>query len=89
MNYEEFVRERDEAFTAFVMTDDFAPVARYMRKYNIGVGENKKRPSDVLKASIYKAVRHCTNIPDEVKREAEVKCALLGFDPRMSFERDE
>ena len=80
---ENFVRERDEAFIAFVRTDDFRPVARYLRKYRMAHGEDLDHPRDVLKAGVYKAARHCTNIPDDVKQMAETKCRQLGFSPEM------
>ena len=83
LNASEFVRDRDSAFEEFVRTDDFRPVARYLRKYRMAPGEDLDHPRDVLYAGVYKAARHCTNIPDDVKRLAETKCRQLGFSPEM------
>lgn len=37
----------------------------------------------VMAAGIYKAVQEATNMPDEVKAKAAMKCVKLGFSPFM------
>lgn len=73
----DFSKERDKAFIKAVMEDDWEAVRKYAKKY--GVPIPKKR--NVMKAGIYKAVQYCTEIPEEVKNVAMVKCLNLGFSP--------
>lgn len=77
MDFKKLVRERDEALTEFVLTGRAEKVRAYCRKY--GVPMPKKE--NVFAAGIYKAVQHCTDIPQDVKDIAAVKCMLLGFNP--------
>lgn len=74
---ENFAKERDKAFTKAVMEDDWGAVRKYAKKYGIPVPKDEK----VMKAGIYKAVVHCTRIPEEVKTIAITKCVELGFHP--------
>jgi len=76
---EEFVRERDEVFTRFVLEDDWQAVEDYMIKYEL-IDEAPKNPN-IVKAAVYKAVQECRNIPAEVKAEAARKCREMGFRP--------
>ena len=75
----ECVRERDEAFVAAVINDDWDAVKRYCKKY--GVKLPKKEI--VMKAGIYKAVQEVISIPQEVKDQAQKKCVALGFKPTI------
>ena len=76
---EQFVKDRDAAFTAFVMNDDWELVLEYCHNYNVPMPDNP----DVMAAGIYKAVQEVTSIPDDVKVKAAVKCMKLGFTPFM------
>lgn len=73
----DFSKERDKAFIRAVMEDDWKAVREYAKKY--GVPIPKKR--NTMKAGIYKAVQYCTEIPEEVKKVAMIKCLELGFNP--------
>lgn len=77
----QFVKDRDKAFTAFVMYDDWAPVVEYCATYGIRMPDDP----DVMAAGIYKAVQEVTNMPKEVKHTAMVKCLKLGFKPYATF----
>ena len=72
-----FAEERDKAFIDAVVNDKWDKVRKYSKKY--GVPVPKKR--NVMKAGVYKAVQYCTNIPEEVKNLAFIKCLELGFSP--------
>lgn len=74
---ERFIKDRDTAFTKAVMDDDWSAVHKYMKKYGIQKPSSRK----VLKGAIYKAVQECTNIPEDVKAAAAVKCLKLGMSP--------
>lgn len=76
-----FVRDRDEAFIDFVETGSTVKVRKYCRKYGVDMPKDKK----VFAAGIYKAVQECTNIPQEIKDKAFIKCLELGFSPLISF----
>ena len=76
-----FVRDRDEAFIDFVETGSTVKVRKYCRKYGVDMPKDKK----VFAAGIYKAVQQCTNIPQEIKEKALVKCLELGFSPMINF----
>lgn len=76
-----FVKDRDTAFTDFVMTGSTKKVRAYCKKYGMPIPKNNK----VFAAGIYKAVQQCTNIPEEVKEKAFMKCLELGFSPLMNF----
>ena len=81
MNIQKFVKSRDDAFTKFVMDDDWQAVIKHLRRY----GQLDKLPNNpiVAKAGIYKAVQECTSIPKEVKAVAARKCIMMGFSPVM------
>lgn len=74
MKYSE---ERDKAFIEFVKNDNIKPWVKICKKYGI------TRPSSwrVERAAIYKAVQYCTNIPEDVKVLAMLKCLNIGFTP--------
>ena len=80
MNAEQYVKDRNAAFTAFVLNDDWGPVKEYCTNYCIAMPDNP----DVTAAGIYKAVQECTDIPDDVKVKAAMKCMKLGFVPFIS-----
>ena len=71
------VTDRNKAFTAFVLNDDWEPVRQYCKRYGVRMPDNP----DVMAAGIYKAVQYTTNMPDEVKVKAAMKCLKLGFTP--------
>jgi hypothetical protein len=73
------VKDRDAAYTAAVMDDDWEAVKKFLTKYDMGIPRNEK----VLKAGIYKAVQMVENIPAEVKDAAAKKCIELGFNPMV------
>lgn len=75
----QYAKDRDEAFEAFVRTDDFSHIQRLWSKYNI----KPDIPIEVAKAAVYKAVQECTNIGDDIKALAREKCIALGFKPTM------
>ena len=76
---ERFVKDRNEAFTDFVLNDDLTKFKEYAKKYAIQIPTSKK----IIKAAVYKAVQECTDIPEEVKAIAAEKCIKLGFSPYM------
>ena len=73
----DFVKERHEAFVEAVLNDNFDKVNAYAKKYGAPIPKSKK----IMKASVYKAVQYCTDIPEEVKTVAMQKCLELGFNP--------
>ena len=75
------VKERDEAFTDFVLTGSGIKLKAYCRKYGVRIPRSRK----VFEAGIYKAVQYCTDIPEDVKNKAMIKCLELGFSPLMDF----
>lgn len=75
------VKERDEAFTDFVLTGSDIKLKAYCRKYGVKIPKSRK----VFEAGIYKAVQYCTHIPEDVKNKAMIKCLELGFSPLMDF----
>lgn len=77
----EFTKSRDDAFTKFVMEDDWDAVLKHFKKFGMDVPSKEKET--VAKAGVYKAVQECTSIPIEVKAEAARKCILMGFRPTM------
>lgn len=79
MDFKKLVRERDEALTEFVLTGRAEKVRAYCRKYGVPMPAKKA----VFEAGIYKAVQHCTDIPQNVKDIAAGMCELLGFDPML------
>lgn len=77
---EKFSKERDEAFIDFVKTGDFKKFNQYCKKYNIDMPKNRK----VKAAGIYKDVFYCTDIPQDIKDKAFIKCLELGFTPLIN-----
>ena len=73
----DFVADMDKAFTNAVMRDDWQGIRKFCRKYGMGIPKDRK----VLKASVYKAVQCCIDIPESVKSEAFKKCFAMGFNP--------
>ena len=82
---ERFVRDRDKAFTAAVMNDDWQAFKMYCKKYEIPIPKSKK----AMKGGVYKAVQQCTRIPQEVKDVAFMKCLELGMSPYIKWEVDD
>ena len=72
-----FAKERDAAFTDFVLTGKTKKLLKYCRKYGVQVPKSRK----AMAGGVYKAVQYCTNIPDDVKDIAALKCLKLGFSP--------
>ena len=79
VDMKQFVKDRDNAFIAFVMNDDWEPVREYCNTYGVQMPDNP----DVMAAGIYKAVQEVRGMPDAVKRMAAMKCMKLGFTPFM------
>lgn len=73
----DFLKDRHEAVIEAVINDKWTKVRAYCKKYGIPIPKNWK----VMKAGIYKMAQYCTDIPDDVKNEAMVKCLELGFNP--------
>lgn len=84
-SYENFVKERDDAFRRAVLFDDWDGVYRYLVKYQMLIPEDSR----VLKGAIYKAVRECTLIDDDTKKLAAEKAKAMGFSPSMFEVRSE
>lgn len=78
-DFKRFREDRDEAFIAFILNDDWEPVKQYCATYGISMPENP----DVMAAGIYKAVQEVTTMPDDIKVRAAMKCMRLGFTPFM------
>lgn len=74
---EEFAKERNEAFVDAVVNDRWDKLKGYCKKYKVPTPKNKT----VMKASVYKAVQYCTDIPENVKLQAMQRCLELGFNP--------
>ena len=81
MDTAKMVRERNSAFIDFVETGSTAKVRKYCRKYGVQMPKDEK----VFAAGVYKAVQQCTNIPQEIKDKAFIKCLELGFSPMINF----
>lgn len=79
VDMKEFVKDRDAAFTAFVLNDDWGPVKEYCSTYGVPIPDDPL----VMAAGVYKAVQYITNMPDEVKTKAAMKALKLGFSPFM------
>ena len=73
----QFRIDRDDAFIAAVMQDDWDAVKRYCKKYKVPIPSDER----VMKAGIYKAVQGIVHMPQEVKDTARKKCVSLGFKP--------
>lgn len=73
----DFIKERDEAFTEFIMTGKTKKVMMYCKRWSIPVPKNEVS----FAAGIYKASLHCTELPRHVKDIAFKKCIELGFQP--------
>ena len=73
----EFLKDRHEAIIEAVINDKWKKVRAFCKKYGIPIPKNWK----VMKAGIYKTAQYCTDIPDDVKNAAMVKCLELGFNP--------
>lgn len=84
VDMKQLVKDRDSAFIAFVMNDDWEPVRQYCDTYGVRMPDNP----DVIAAGIYKAVQQVTNMPDEVKAKAAMKCVKLGFSPFIMPKED-
>ena len=71
------VADRDKAFTAFVLHDDWEPVLEYCHTYGVQMPDNP----NIMAARIYEAVQLCPGISNGVKTVAMMKCSKLGFSP--------
>ena len=76
-----FVKERHEAFVEAVLNNNFDKVKAYAKKYGVPIPRSKK----IMKASVYKAVQCCTDIPEKIKTMAMQKCLELGFNPFIDW----
>lgn len=77
IDMKQFVKDRNAAFTAFVLHDDWEPVKEYCKTYGIEMPDDP----DVMAAGIYKAVQEIPTMPNVVKDTAMIKCLHLGFTP--------
>lgn len=80
-----FAMERDRAFVEFVKTGETDKVIKYCKKYGVPIPKDEK----IMAAGIYKAVQHCTNIPEDIKVLAMQKCMDIGFNPMMRFPEED
>lgn len=78
-DFKRFREDRDNAFIAFVMNDDWNAVKEYCTNYGVKMPDDP----DVMAAGIYKAVQEVTTMPDDIKVKAAMKCMRLGFSPFM------
>lgn len=82
----DIAKERDEAFIDYVKTGNFKKFNAYCKKYGVPMPKNQR----VKAAGIYKAIQYCTNIPQDIKNKAMIKCLELGFSPLIKpFEEKE
>lgn len=65
----QFLEDRNQALTAWVMNDDFSAVVSYCLNYGVGFPDD----IDVLKLGMYKAALGVTNLPKEVHETAKKK----------------
>ena len=77
INTNKLVKERDEAFTDFVLTGNETKLKAYCKRYGVKLPKNPI----VRAGGVYKAVQHCTNIQQDVKEIAVKKCMELGMNP--------
>ena len=77
INVEKLVKERDEAIIEAVVNDNWDKIKAYAKKYSVPI---PKKEND-MKAGIYKAAQLCTNIPQDIRDKAFVKCIKLGYLP--------
>ena len=82
MNKKRFVKDRNKAFIKAVMYDDWASFLKFCEEYNLLIPANV----NILKAGVYKAVQQCSDISEDVKTTASIKCIDLGFNPFINFE---
>lgn len=73
----DFLKDRHEAVIEAVMNDSWTKVKAYCKKYGVPTPKSWK----VMKAGVYKMAQYCTDIPDDVKDQAMIKCLELGFNP--------
>lgn len=76
-----FIKERNEAFSDAVLNDEWGKMKKYAKKYGVPLPKSEK----VMKVGIYKVVQGCTNISKDVKVTAIVKCLELGCNPFIPF----
>lgn len=72
-----YAERRNAALIHFVKTGDDSKYRAVCRTYNMPI----PRSEDVFHAGMYKAVRYCTDIPEDIKKQAWDKCIALGFVP--------
>lgn len=76
-DFKHFCEDRNNAFIAFVMNDDWNAVKEYCTNYGVKMPDDP----DVMAAGIYKAVQEVADIPDLVKITAAMKCLKIDFTP--------
>ena len=77
IDMKQFVKDRDKAFRAFILHDDWEPVREYCRTYGVPMPDDPR----VMAAGIYKAVQYITTMPDDIKAKAAMKALKMGFNP--------
>lgn len=76
---EEFKKDRDKAFTDYVMNDDISSALSYCLNYGIPLPDD----IEVFKLGMYKAVFNTTSLPKEVRDKAAAKCTAMGYSPNI------
>ena len=74
---EVYAERRDAALIHFVTAGDDSKCRLICKTYNVPMPESEK----AFHAGLYKSVRYCTNIPEDIKKLAWEKCLQLGFMP--------
>lgn len=77
MKPEEYADKRDAALIEFIKTDDDTKVRELMNQVGTPIPADER----VFHGSLYKSVRYCTRIPDDVKKIAWDKCVAIGLKP--------
>lgn len=80
MAAEEYADKRDAALITFVRTDDDTEIRALLRSVGTPIPRSKK----AFHGGLYKAVRYCTRIPEDVKAMAWEKCRQLGLVPYIA-----
>ncbi len=66
---EQFIKDRDKAFTAWVMDDDFSAAVTYCLNYGVELPDD----IDVFKLGMYKGALDIKRLPKEVRETAKKK----------------
>ena len=75
----QYAKDRDSGFAAFIEDGDFAHIDALTEKYGLAPIPH----TDTGAAGIYKAAQECVHLSDKTKAKAFAKCTELGFWPWM------